>query len=143
MQQNCLGVTQPLAPSRRLLSHCSNVMVGSMQAHSSAPSRAAYIASKTGLLGLTRGLGVEWAKYNINVNMLSPGYIGTDIILQMIQSGQLNREALEKRTPMGRLGRMEDLIGPAVFLASPDSDFMCGQSMIIDGGWLAYGFVQG
>lgn len=118
------------------------IMVGSMQAHSGAPFRAAYIASKTGLLGLTRGLGVEWAKYGINVNMLSPGYFATDIIMHQIQIGQLNREAIEKRTPMGRLGRMEDLTGPAIFLASRESDFMCGQALIIDGGWMAYGFIQ-
>ncbi len=118
------------------------IMVGSMQAHSGEPLRAAYISSKTGLLGLTRGLGVEWARHKINVNMLSPGYFETDIILHQIEVGQLNREAIERRTPMGRLGRMEDLTGPAVFLASPESDFMCGQALIIDGGWLAYGFLQ-
>jgi NAD(P)-dependent dehydrogenase (short-subunit alcohol dehydrogenase family) len=118
------------------------IMVGSMQAHSGAPLRAAYISSKTGLVGLTRGLGVEWAKYKINVNLLSPGYFETDIVLQQIRVGQLNREAIERRTPMGRMGRMEDLTGPAIFLASPESDFMCGQALIIDGGWLAYGFLQ-
>ncbi|MGQ9500560.1 MAG: SDR family NAD(P)-dependent oxidoreductase [Anaerolineae bacterium] len=118
------------------------IMVGSMQAHSGAPFRAAYIASKTGLLGLTRGLGVEWAKHGINVNMLSPGYFATDIILHQIKIGQLNLEAIEKRTPMGRLGKMEDLTGPAIFLASSESDFMCGQVLIIDGGWMAYGFIQ-
>jgi NAD(P)-dependent dehydrogenase (short-subunit alcohol dehydrogenase family) len=118
------------------------IMIGSMQAHSGAPFRAAYAASKTGLLGLTRTLGVEWAQYGINVNMLSPGYFETDIILHQIQIGQLNREAIERRTPMGRLGRMEDLTGPAIFLASSESDFMCGQTLIIDGGWLAYGFLQ-
>jgi NAD(P)-dependent dehydrogenase (short-subunit alcohol dehydrogenase family) len=118
------------------------IMVGSMQAHSGAPFRAAYIASKTGLVGLTRGLGVEWAQYGINVNMLSPGYFETDIILHQIEVGELNLEAIKKRTPMGRIGKMEDLTGPAVFLASNESDFMCGQALIIDGGWMAYGFLQ-
>lgn len=118
------------------------IMVGSMQAHSGAPFRAAYISSKTGLVGLTRGLGVEWAKYGINVNMLSPGYFATDIILHQVKIGQLNLDAIQKRTPMGRIGRMEDLTGPAVFLASSESDFMCGQALIIDGGWMAYGFLQ-
>jgi NAD(P)-dependent dehydrogenase (short-subunit alcohol dehydrogenase family) len=117
------------------------IMVGSMQAHSGAPFRAAYIASKTGLVGLTRGLGVEWAKHSINVNMLSPGYFETDIILHQIKIGQLNLEAIKRRTPMGRIGKMEDLTGPAIFLASRESDFMCGQALIIDGGWLAYGFL--
>ena len=118
------------------------IMVGSMQAHSGAPFRAAYSASKTGLIGLTRSLGVEWAKYGINVNILSPGYHETDIILHQIKIGQLNLEAIKKRTPMGRLGTVEDLTGPAIFLASHESDFMCGQALIIDGGWMAYGFLQ-
>jgi NAD(P)-dependent dehydrogenase (short-subunit alcohol dehydrogenase family) len=118
------------------------IMVGSMQAHSGAPFRAAYIASKTGLVGLARGLGVEWAKYGINVNVLSPGYFETDIILHQIKIGQLDLEAIKRRTPMERIGRMEDLFGPAIFLASKESDFMCGQALIVDGGWMAYGFLQ-
>jgi NAD(P)-dependent dehydrogenase (short-subunit alcohol dehydrogenase family) len=118
------------------------IMMGSMQAHSGAPFRAAYIASKTGLVGLTRGLGVEWARYGINVNILSPGYFETDIILHQIEIGQLDLEAIERRTPMGRIGKMVDLTGPAVFLASSESDFMCGQALIVDGGWMAYGFLQ-
>ncbi len=118
------------------------IMVGSMQAHSGAPFRIAYIASKTGLVGLTRGLGVEWAKYGINVNILSPGYFETDIILHQIKIGQLNLDAIKRRTPMERIGKMEDLTGPAVFLASSESDFMCGQALVVDGGWMAYGFLQ-
>jgi NAD(P)-dependent dehydrogenase (short-subunit alcohol dehydrogenase family) len=118
------------------------IMMGSMQAHSGAPFRIAYIASKTGLVGLTRGLGVEWAKYGINVNILSPGYFETDIILHQIKIGQLDLEAIKRRTPMERIGKMEDLTGPAIFLASSESDFMCGQALIIDGGWMAYGFLQ-
>jgi len=118
------------------------IMMGSMQAHSGAPFRIAYIASKTGLVGLARGLGVEWAKYGINVNILSPGYFETDIILHQIKIGQLDLEAIKRRTPMERIGKMEDLTGPAIFLASSESDFMCGQALIIDGGWMAYGFLQ-
>jgi NAD(P)-dependent dehydrogenase (short-subunit alcohol dehydrogenase family) len=118
------------------------IMVGSMQAHSGAPFRAAYIASKTGLVGLARGLGVEWARYGINVNILSPGYFETDIILHQIKIGQLDLEAIKRRTPMERIGKMKDLTGPAIFLASQESDFMCGQALIIDGGWMAYGFLQ-
>ena len=51
-------------------------------------------------------------------------------------------EAIKRRTPMERIGKMKDLTGPAIFLASSESDFMCGQSLIIDGGWMAYGFLQ-
>lgn len=132
---------QSVFPAMRSVGYGKIILVGSMQAHSGAPQRAAYIASKTGLLGLTRALGVEWARYGINVNMLSPGYFDTDIVRHQIAIGQLDLPAIERRTPMGRIGRMEDLTGPATFLASPDSNFMCGQSLVIDGGWLAYGFL--
>jgi len=93
-------------------------------------------------VGLTRALGVEWAKYGVNVNILSPGYFRTDIIEHQIKIGQLNLEAIEKRTPAGRIGAKKDLTGPAIFLASAESDFMCAQALIIDGGWMAYGFSQ-
>lgn len=116
------------------------IMMGSMQAHSGAPERAAYIASKTGLVGLTRAMGVEWAKYGLNVNILSPGYFRTKPVERQIAIGELNLEAIERRTPANRIGEMRDLVGPAIFLASSESDFMCGQALIIDGGWMAYGF---
>jgi len=115
------------------------INIGSMQAHSGAGERAAYIASKTGLVGLTRALGVEWAVHGVNVNLLSPGYFHTEAIERQIQIGQLDLAAIERRTPANRIGQMEDLLGPAIFLASDESNFMCGQSLIVDGGWLAYG----
>ena len=117
------------------------IMMGSMQAHSGAPERAAYIASKTGLVGLTRALGVEWAKYGVNVNILSPGYFRTAAIERQFEIGELDLASIERRTPARRIGEMRDLTGPAIFLASAESDFMCGQALIIDGGWMAYGFL--
>ena len=133
--------SQRVFPAMKQAGRGKIIMMGSVQAHSGAPFRAAYVASKTGLVGLARALGVEWAPYGINVNVLSPGYFETDIIKHQISIGQLDRQAILRRTPMGRMGRLEDLTGPAVFLASAESDFMCGQALIIDGGWLAYGFL--
>ena len=117
------------------------IMMGSMQAHAGAPERAVYVASKTALVGLTRALGVEWAQYGVNVNILSPGYFRTKAIERQFAIGQLDRSAIERRTPAHRLGEMKDLTGPALFLASTESDFMCGQTLIIDGGFMAYGFL--
>ena len=115
------------------------INIGSMQAHSGASERAAYVSGKTGLVGLTRALGVEWACYGLNVNLLSPGYFRTAAIEQQIAAGELNLQAIERRTPANRIGEMKDLLGPAIFLASDESNFMCGQTLIIDGGWMAYG----
>ncbi len=115
------------------------INIGSMQAHSGAPDRAAYVTSKTGLVGLTRALGVEWARYGVNVNLLSPGYFLTAAIERQIANGVLDAKAIERRTPANRIGEMRDLTGAAIFLASDESDYMCGQVLIIDGGWMAYG----
>jgi NAD(P)-dependent dehydrogenase (short-subunit alcohol dehydrogenase family) len=117
------------------------ILMGSMQAHAGAPERAVYIASKTALVGLSRALGVEWASHGINVNILSPGYFRTKAIERQFAIGQLDKAAIERRTPAHRLGEMKDLTGPALFLASTESDFMCGQTLIIDGGFMAYGFL--
>jgi NAD(P)-dependent dehydrogenase (short-subunit alcohol dehydrogenase family) len=134
--------SQQVFPAMRAAGYGKIIMIGSMQAHSGAPFRAAYASSKTGLLGLTRALGVEWAPLGINVNMLSPGYIATEIVRHQIEIGQLNLGAIERRTPLGRIGEVEDVTGPAVFLASHESDFMVGQTLIVDGGWMANGFLQ-
>lgn len=132
---------QAVAPSMIEQGYGKIIMMGSMQAHSGAPERATYCASKTALVGLTRSLGVEWAEHGINVNILSPGYFRTKPIERQIAIGELNLEAIERRTPAHRIGEMKDLTGPAIFLASSESDFMCGQALIIDGGWMAYGFL--
>jgi NAD(P)-dependent dehydrogenase (short-subunit alcohol dehydrogenase family) len=134
--------SQRVFPAMKAAGYGKIIMVGSLMSHAGAPLRAAYVASKSGLLGLTQALGVEWARYGINVNILSPGYFATEAVLKQVEIGQLKLDTIERRTPIGRIGRMDDLVGPAVFLASPESDFMCGQSLIIDGGWLAFGFMQ-
>ena len=75
------------------------------------------------------------------MNILSPGYFRTKAIERQFAIGQLDKSAIERRTPAHRLGEMKDLTGPALFLASTESDFMCGQTLIIDGGFMAYGFL--
>ena len=130
--------SQSVAEPMKRAGYGKIIMVGSMQAHSGAPLRAAYIASKTGLVGLTRGLGVEWAKHGINVNILSPGYFETDIILHQIRIGQLDLEAIQRRTPMARMAEVTDLQGAVVYLASEASDYMTGHDMVVDGGYCAW-----
>ena len=95
----------------------------------------AYCVAKGGVLQLTRVLGLEWAKYTIQVNALCPGYILTDINAQVLNDPHVGPKLLA-RIPMGRVGKMEEVTGAAVFLASGASDYMTGQYMIIDGGRL-------
>ena len=95
-----------------------------------------YCVSKGGLLQLTRALALEWARYNIQVNALCPGYIETDLNRDQLADERV-RERLLRKIPARRLGTVDDLVGAAVFLASQASDYMTGQCLIVDGGWLA------
>ena len=101
---------------------------------------AAYTASKAGVAGLTRALAVEWARYGVTVNAIAPGVFETDLNRELLQSGR--GEEFRMRTPMARFGRVEELVGAAVFLASAASSFVTGQVLAVDGGFLASGVNQ-
>lgn len=96
----------------------------------------AYTASKSGVAGLTRALANEWAKYNINVNAIAPGYMATDNTEALRSDETRNRQIME-RIPAGRWGSSDDLSGAAVFLSSAASDYMQGHILTVDGGWMA------
>lgn len=106
-----------------------------------APIRAAYCASKAGANQLTKVLAIEWADKNIRVNAIAPGYVRTEMVQGVIDSGALPVGAIEKRTPQGRIGEVEDLLALAVYMAGDDSAFMTGAVIPIDGGWTAYGYL--
>jgi NAD(P)-dependent dehydrogenase (short-subunit alcohol dehydrogenase family) len=97
------------------------------------PGYALYAATKGGVTALTRTLGVEWARHNVQVNAIAPGWFVTDMNEQAFADPRIN-ERLTRDIPMRRTGRPEE-IGPlAVYLASPASDFMTGQTIFLDGG---------
>ena len=98
---------------------------------------SAYAAAKGGLKMLTRNLAVEWAKYNIQVNGIGPGYFATELTKAIRVDGNPFNEFIKRRTPAGRWGDPSDLAGAAVFLASSASNFVNGQIIYVDGGLLA------
>jgi NAD(P)-dependent dehydrogenase (short-subunit alcohol dehydrogenase family) len=98
----------------------------------------AYSTSKAGVLALTRSLAIEWARERINVNALVPGVFRTALNSELLDNTERGRELL-MRTPMRRFGTAEELIGAAVFLASDAASFITGQSIVVDGGFLASG----
>lgn len=95
----------------------------------------AYVSAKHGLVGLTRALSLEWAKRGVQVNALAPGFVATAMV-DTTDEGVAGY--IKSRTPMGRWATVEEMVGPAVFLASRASDFMTGQVLVVDGGYTAH-----
>ncbi len=101
----------------------------------------AYCASKAGVAALTRSLAVEWSRLGVLVNAIVPGVFRTDMNANLLNGTERGREFL-MRTPMGRFGKVEELVGAAVYLASDASSFVTGQCLAVDGGFLASGVNQ-
>jgi NAD(P)-dependent dehydrogenase (short-subunit alcohol dehydrogenase family) len=101
---------------------------------------AAYTASKSAVAGLTRALAVEWAPAGVTVNAIVPGVFKTDLNRDLLESPR--GQELLMRTPMRRFGRLEELVGTTVFLASDAASFVTGQLVAVDGGFLASGVNQ-
>lgn len=95
-----------------------------------------YTASKSGVMGVTRLMANEWAKYNININAIAPGYMATNNT-QALRADEDRNKAILDRIPADRWGTPEDLAGTAVFLASDAASYINGYTLAVDGGWLA------
>lgn len=112
------------------------INIGSLTSHIGLREIANYGAAKSGILGLTRALALEWAPYNVQVNAIGPGYYKTRMT-EPVQRDPGRAAWILSRIPMGRWGVPEDLAGVGVFLASRASDYVTGQIVNVDGGWLA------
>ncbi len=102
---------------------------------------AAYSASKAAVASLTKSLSIEWAKHGVNVNAIAPGVFRTALNQQLLDESPRGQEFLT-RTPMGRFGKVEELAGAAVFLASDAASYVTGEVLVVDGGFLASGVNQ-
>jgi NAD(P)-dependent dehydrogenase (short-subunit alcohol dehydrogenase family) len=111
------------------------VNIASIGAHVGTPGQAAYAASKAGIVQLTKVLAVEWGKYSINVNAVSPGMTMTAMMESLIKERPDFIEGI-KRIPLRRPARPEDIANVVLFLVSSESDYITGQELIVDGGSL-------
>jgi 3-oxoacyl-[acyl-carrier protein] reductase len=129
------------AAGRHMLDNGGGVIVNvsSICGHVALPRRAAYTAAKHGLVGLTRTLATEWADRGIRVLTVDPAYIATDFIKGTMRAGNFDAAAIEGRTPLGRLGSPEEVARVIAFLVSDAAAYMTGGSILVDGGWMAYG----
>lgn len=112
------------------------INIASMLSYQGGINVPGYTASKHGVAGVTKALANEWASKGINVNAIAPGYMATDNTAALRADETRSRQIME-RIPAGRWGTIEDLQGPVVFLASQASDYMNGEVVCVDGGWMA------
>ncbi len=109
------------------------INIASVQSELARPGIAPYTASKGAVRNLTRGMCADWARHGLQINAIAPGYFATPLNQALVEDPVFD-DWLKKRTPAGRWGRLEDLHGIAVFLASSASDFVNGQTIYVDGG---------
>lgn len=100
--------------------------------------RVAYSTAKAGVIALTEALGIEWAKRGVRVVGIAPGVILTDMVRQTVEEGQGDLAAWERRTPMRRLGTVDEIAEAALFLSSAEASYIVGETLRVDGGWTAY-----
>lgn len=112
------------------------INIGSIQSELGRETITPYATSKGAIKMLTRGMCVELARYNIQVNAISPGYFATELTQPLVKNQEFT-DWLTKRTPAGRWGNPQELIGAAIFLSSKASDFVNGHMLFVDGGMLA------
>lgn len=114
----------------------SLINVSSQMGHVGGPDRAVYAATKHGLEGMTKSMAIEWGRYGIRVNTLCPTFIRTPLAEQTLAIPE-RRAWIEAKIKLGRVGEVEDIMGPVVFLASDASALVTGSALLVDGGWTA------
>jgi 3-oxoacyl-[acyl-carrier protein] reductase len=119
------------------------VNISSLTGHIGLARRAAYTAAKHGLEGVTRTLGVEWARRGVRVMSVAPAYVDTELLAATSRAGGFTLEDVARRTPMGRLAEPREVARVVAFLASDEASFLTGSSVRVDGGWLADGGWEG
>ena len=115
--------------------HGKIIFTASLLSYQGGITVPGYTASKHAVAGLTKALANEWAGKGVNVNAISPGYIATDNT-KALQENPVRSKAILERIPAGRWGDPDDFKGPIVFLASPASDYVSGELLVVDGGWM-------
>lgn len=115
------------------------ISVSSVAGQTALRTGVVYAMTKAAIIQMTKTLALEWGQYGINVNAIGPWYFPTALTEKLLKDEQYVQDIVD-RTPMRRIGKLEEIAGPAVFLASDASNYMTGQTLMVDGGMTIYGF---
>jgi NAD(P)-dependent dehydrogenase (short-subunit alcohol dehydrogenase family) len=128
------------AVGRQMLAQGQGVIVNlaSVDSFKAIEERVAYCTAKAGVVMLTQALGIEWAKRGVRVVAVAPGPILTELVQQVIADGKASVETYMKRTPLHKLGTVEDVADAVLFLASDEASYITAETLRVDGGWVAY-----
>ncbi len=131
-----LAVAKMLEEPDRLARGAAIIHMSSQMGHVGAENRTIYCATKHGLEGLTKALAIELASTGIRVNSIGPTFIETPLARPMLADPEFQQSVID-RIPLGRLGKIQEIAGAVVFLASPAASLITGTSLLVDGGWTA------
>ncbi|WRP05016.1 glucose 1-dehydrogenase [Rossellomorea aquimaris] len=115
------------------------INIASVAGHVALRTGVVYASTKAAMIQMTKVLAMEWGKYNINVNSIGPWYFKTPLTAELLQNEEYVNDILAV-TPLKRIGELEELVGPAVFLSSDASNYITGQTLFVDGGMTIQGF---
>ncbi|MGG1631349.1 SDR family NAD(P)-dependent oxidoreductase [Rossellomorea sp. NRS-1567] len=115
------------------------INIASVAGHVALRTGVVYASTKAAMIQMTKVLAMEWGKYNINVNSIGPWYFKTPLTAELLQNEEYVNDILAV-TPLKRIGELEELVGPAVFLSSDASNYVTGQTIFVDGGMTIQGF---
>jgi NAD(P)-dependent dehydrogenase (short-subunit alcohol dehydrogenase family) len=142
MDVNFKGTYQICRAAARLMvlqSSGAIVNIASVNGPGGWPRRTAYGPSKAAIIALTKELACEWGPHGVRINAVGPGYIATPMIQGLIEADKVDTDRINNRTPMGRLGTPAEVGQAIAFLASDFASFVTGETLFVDGGWMAYG----
>jgi NAD(P)-dependent dehydrogenase (short-subunit alcohol dehydrogenase family) len=128
------------AVGRHMLARGRGVVinVASVNAFKAIEGRVAYCTAKAAIVMLTQALGVEWARRGVRMVGIAPGVVRTELVERIMKEGWASEELYERRTPMHRLGKVEEIAEAVVFLASDQAKYITAETLRVDGGWVAY-----